>query len=239
MDNTSLLSLALNELNLANDDTTIKKLIGYLDFLYDYNKNINLVGTKNKKDILIRHLIDSISLSKIIDINNPKKILDVGTGAGLPGIPLAIIYKDIEFYLLEAKKKAIIFLKKIIDILCIKNINILEGRAEEIIETDDHREGYDLVTSRALTKIDINLELVLPYCKIGGLVSIFKSKKGASEIDRCSKPSRILGGAKPKMVDVIVPFLGEYRAFLTVRKISQTKLKYPRKYGIIKKSKLV
>lgn len=239
MDNKYLIKRALDELDIEQDVYVVGKFIGYLDFLYEYNKKVNLVGTKEKTNILIRHIIDSISISKIIPKARTIKILDIGTGGGFPGIPLSILYKNHEVFLLESKKKSIDFINEAIEKIGIKNATAICGRAEELAKENNYRENFDFVTSRAFSRTDINLELSLPFCKIGGMTAIFKSRKIVSEINRYKDLIRILGGGEPEIIKVDVPFIEEFRAFLVINKIESTSLKYPRKYGTIKKSKLV
>jgi 16S rRNA (guanine527-N7)-methyltransferase len=225
-------------LGISPDEGDIEKLQAYLDILFEYNKNINLVGTKDRDEILIRHFFDCLSIfnflncsgNKIIKINT---ILDVGTGAGLPGILLAIFLKKSEIYLMDSKNKAITFLKIVANTLKLDNTYFLSGRAEELAHDARYRENFDMVVSRALAKTSVLSELVIPYIKIGGRAVLYKSKNLAEELQFSGKTISAMGSEIENIVQVKIPYLDEYRALLILKKVSPTIYKYPRKYGKI------
>jgi 16S rRNA (guanine527-N7)-methyltransferase len=228
----------IQDLGICPDESDIEKINIYLDILFEYNKNINLVGTKNRDEILIRHFFDCLSIftflncsdSKIIKIN---KLLDIGTGAGLPGILLAIFLKKSEVYLLDSKNKAIIFLEKVVNVLKLDNVRVLPGRAEELAHDIKYREKFDIVVSRALAKTSVLTELALPFCKIGGKAILYKSKNLSEELRSSNEIIKNTGAEIENILEVKIPFLNEYRALLILKKEVPTIYKYPRKYGKI------
>jgi len=184
-------------LGISPDEGGIEKLNLYLDMLFEYNKSINLVGTKNRDEILIRHFFDCLSIFNFLNCPDNKiikkdKLLDIGTGAGLPGILLSIFLKKSEIYLLDSKNKAIIFLKKVIDILKLDNAHVLSGRAEELAHDNRYREKFDIVVSRALAKTSVLTELAVPFCKVGGRAVFYKSKNLAEELRFSDKIIKII-----------------------------------------------
>jgi 16S rRNA (guanine527-N7)-methyltransferase len=225
-------------LGISPDDGDMEKLHDYLDMLIEYNKNINLVGTKNRDEILIRHVFDCLSIFNLLNFSDNKimkldKLLDIGTGAGLPGILLSIFLKKSEIYLLDSKNKAIIFLKEVIDALNLDNVHVLSGRAEDLAHDIKYREKFDIVVSRALAKTSVITELALPFCKIGGRAVLYKSKNLAEELRFSEKIISAIGAEIENILEVKIPCLDEYRALLILKKVVPTIYKYPRKYGKI------
>jgi 16S rRNA (guanine527-N7)-methyltransferase len=230
----------LIDLGICPDDSDIEKLLVYLDLLFEYNKNINLVGTKNRDEILIRHFFDCLSIFKFLNSSSYKiaknaKLLDIGTGAGLPGLLLSIFLKKSEIYLLDSKDKAISFLRKAINSLKLDNVYILFGRAEELAHDTKYRENFDIIVSRALAKTSILAELCLPFCKIGGRAVLYKSKNLSEELRSSDEIINLMGAEIENILEVKIPSLNEYRALLILKKVSPALYKYPRKYGKILK----
>ncbi len=233
-----IIKIYLNDMGLCPNNSDIEKLLSYLDLLFEYNKSINLVGTKNRDEILIRHFFDCLSIFKFLNspdskIDKSGKFLDIGTGAGLPGILLSIFLKKAEVYLLDSKDKAITFLKKAINELKLDNAFILFGRAEELAHDAKCREKFDVVVSRALAKTSVLAELTIPFSKINGRVVLYKSKNLPEELRLSGETIKIIGAAVENILEVQVPCLNEYRALLILKKVVPTLYKYPRKYGKI------
>jgi 16S rRNA (guanine527-N7)-methyltransferase len=244
MNNKKILETSLNKINLNFTEEDIDKIEKYIDILLEHNKRANLVGTKLKQDILIRHVIDSLSIlnySKYFFTSRSGenfKILDIGTGAGLPGILISIFLKDRQVYLMDKKSKAINFLREVVHKLNLTNIYIIEGNAEYLGHDAKYRENFDIVLSRAVGKFNIVCELMIPFCKIGGKIVLYKSKKLQEEIEEYKNIIPVLGGRIDKIFEVKVPNLDEYRAFLSILKETNTLYKYPRKYAKILKMPL-
>ncbi len=245
MNDKKILTASLNEINLSFTEADVDKIEKYIDILLEHNKQSNLVGTKLKQDILIRHVIDSLSIFRYYNYffapfnGKNLKILDIGTGAGLPGILISIFLKDSCVYLLDKKSKAINFLKEAVHELNLTNICTIEGNAEDLGHDDKYRENFDIVLSRAVGKFNIVCELMLPLCKIGGKAVLYKSRKMHEEIEKYKDIIPILGGKIDKILEVKVPKLDEYRAFLSILKEKSTLYNYPRKYAKILKTPLI
>lgn len=241
MDINNSLKLSLEELGVGHTHNQINALKVYLEILYEYNKKINLTGTKSKEDILKRHILDSLSLlkyrSEILKDNCRKqKILDLGTGAGLPGIPLSIFLSERMFYLIEASLKKINFLNTAVKELNLGNVRIIRGRAEELGREKYYREDFDIVLARAVAKTNILSELAIPFCKISGKIIFYKSRKINIDIKESGEPILKLGGAIDKLLEVRVPYLNEYRVFLVISKVKKSPDTYPRSFNKIKKN---
>jgi 16S rRNA (guanine527-N7)-methyltransferase len=239
-----ILTTALKQLNISFDNEKLSKTMKYLDLLFEFNNKFNMIGTKDKKDILIRHLLDCLSILKYLNCspikrNQALKILDIGTGAGLPGIPIAIFLRKSRVCLIDKKEKVTEFLKYALVELDLDNIEILMGEAEYFAHDPFYRENFDIVLSRALGKFEAVCELMLPFCKIEGKAILYKSKKVFKEIDESNHVISLLGGKVEQLFELEVPYLNEFRTLLIIDKITSTLYKYPRKYDKIIKRPLV
>jgi len=232
----------LGKTGINNDTEKIDKVICYLEIVYEKNKVINLIGTKEKEDIFIKHILDSLSIFNIKVLKEgeyqEKKIIDIGTGGGLPGILLAIFLPESKIFLVDKSEKKTDFLRETIEALDIKNIRVITDRAEELSRKADFREKFDIVIARAVTKFNILLELVIPFCTINGKIIFYKSKKVFEEIKEHSEAISKLGGEFEELYDVEVPDLEGFRTFLILRKGKRTPLKYPRNFAVIKREPL-
>ncbi|MBC7333061.1 MAG: 16S rRNA (guanine(527)-N(7))-methyltransferase RsmG, partial [Actinobacteria bacterium] len=225
----STLTSFLESLDVNYSPLQILCLKKYLDFLYERNKHINLVGSKDRKDIFIRHFLDCLSVLKLGEVFlDTQKIIDVGSGAGLPGILLAIFLQDCDMYLLEKRLKKVNFLHEAVGYLGLKNVKILSGRAEDLAHHKELRERFDLVMARAVARFDILCELTIPFCKIGGRIIFYKSRKVFEELKNYGEVVSTLGGKVLELREVEVPSLDEFRAFLVIVKIEETLKKFPR-----------
>ncbi len=239
MDIENIFKRSLKELGVDFSPDQIRIVKEYLDIVYKYNKEVNLTGTKKKEDILVRHFLDSLSILKFKkDLfnrsDNIKEILDIGTGAGLPGMVLSIFLKDRLFYLIDKKEKKIEFLNMTANRLKIKNVKILRGRAEELAREGSYREKFDMVLARAVAKFNILCELLIPFCRINGKIIFYKSLKVFEELKKGRKIILELGGREGNLLEVKVPYLNEFRAFLVIEKNKRTPSIYPRKFKKIK-----
>jgi 16S rRNA (guanine527-N7)-methyltransferase len=238
-----ILIQSLRGLGIGYSGSQIETLEKYLDLVCEYNKRFNLIGTKNKEGILVRHVLDSISILRyetmiFSDVDNSGRVLDVGTGAGLPGVPLSIFLNDKIFYLLDKTLKKINFLNIVVEKLGIKNVRVLRGRAEELGKEALYRETFDVVLSRAVAKFDILSELTIPFCRINGKIIFYKSKKIFAELESDRGAILKLGGKVENLLEVEVPNLDEYRAFLVIKKVIKSPGIYPRNFNKIIKRPL-
>lgn len=220
-----------NGLTLSRDIYT--KLDIYAEFLVKYNNNVNLTAITEPEEILIKHFIDSILLCKHVEIPENASIIDVGTGAGFPSVPLKIYRPDLKITLLDSLNKRINFLKLLCEKLEIE-ADFIHGRAEDISKKSDYREKFDLSCARAVANMSLLSELCIPFIKDGGN---FAAMKGPTEnVSIGYNAVKLLGGEIEKELDYVLE--GEGRRIILVKKISQTPTKYPRNSSQIKKKML-
>lgn len=205
----------------------------YADFLVEYNKNVNLTAITEPDEILLKHFIDSVLLLKYVEIPENSSLIDVGTGAGFPSIPLKIMRNDIKITLLDSLAKRITFLEKLCGRLEI-TAEFIHGRAEDVAQNAEYREKFDFSCARAVANLAVLSEYCIPFVKQGGY---FLSMKGRGEdIDGARNAVKILGGE----IGVISEYTleNDARKIILIKKISQTSAKYPRKSVQIKKKSL-
>lgn len=224
-----LLASGCSEFNVSLDDK-IDIFIKYKDLLLDWNNRINLTSITKEDEIIVKHFIDSIGVLKFVDLTN-KKIIDIGTGAGFPGIPLKIVNNSIDMTLLDSLNKRILFLKELVKELNLKNIQIIHGRAEDYGQNPKFREKYDICISRAVATLSVLSEYCLPFVKIGGHFISLKGPNIEQEIKEAEKAISVLGGKIEKIENFNLPYLKEQRNIIFIKKIKQCPSNYPRKAG--------
>lgn len=207
----------------------------YMELLLEWNKKMNLTAITEPEEVILKHFVDSLTI--IPYLNEKNTILDVGTGAGFPGIPLKILEEDKEFTLLDSLNKRIIFLQSVIGELNLKNIQAVHGRAEEYIR--EKREYYDIATSRAVAKLNVLLEYMLPFVKVGGSCICMKSFEIDEELKDAEKAIEILGGKIEKVDEITLPNTDIQRKIVVIKKIKSTPNKYPRKAGMPSKEPIL
>lgn len=219
----------------------INKFSRYLELLIQWNQKINLTSLKTPREIISKHFLDSIScievMDKYVDIEGIS-IIDVGTGAGFPGIPIKIVYPSISLSLLEARKKKTIFLEKIVEEMNFQQVEILNGRAEVFGKCPDHREKYDIVLSRAVALLSTLSEYCLPLVRVGGFFIAQKGRSYKEEINKALRTIPLLGGELIGVENIQIPFINQERHLLVIKKIKDTPSKYPRKEGLPQKRPL-
>ena len=220
--------------NIKIDDKTLEQLNIYKDFLIEYNKHTNLTAIKDEEDIYLKHFYDSIIVSKYYQFKN-QKILDIGTGAGFPGMVLKIFFPDLKLTLLDSNNKKIKFLNELCEKLKIKDINTICERAEDYCRKN--RELFDIVTSRAVSNLTTLSELSIPFVKKGGY---FIPLKGGNkeEIESAQDAISILGGTIEKEYYYSLPIEESKRTILLIKKNKNTPNLYPRQYSKIIKNPL-
>ncbi len=222
----------LQELNITLTEDTLNKFKAYSDLLKEYNKKFNLTSITEDKDIYLKHFYDSLCLFKVKELFNNLTLLDIGTGAGFPGIPIAIVNPNIEVTLLEANAKKCGFLKIVKDKLNLENVEIINIRAEDY--TQKTREKFDIVTSRAVAHLQVLAELETPALKVNGYFLPLKSHI----TEELTTSEQILNNLNLKLEEVIdytLPIENSSRTILKIRKTSKTKDIYPRSYNKILK----
>jgi len=178
------------QIELSNQQ--LEQFYLYMNLLLEWNEKINLTAITDPKEIILKHFIDSITIAPYL--KNAQSILDIGTGAGFPGIPLAILENSKDFVLMDSLNKRIIFLQEVIQNIALTRVQAIHGRAEELGKEKEHREHYDLVTSRAVAKLNILLEYMLPFVKVGGRCICMKSQEIEEELEEAKQAIELLGG---------------------------------------------
>lgn len=224
----------LKKININLTEHMLEQLEKYDEVLRAENKKYNLTAIKNKEDVYLKHFYDSLTLSKIIKLEN-QSLCDIGTGAGFPGMVLKIIYPNLKVTLVDATEKKCKFLQLVIQELGLKNIEVIHARAE--IYSKTVREKYDIVTSRAVAPLKHLLEYSIPLVKVGGNYIAMKSdiQKEIENIDIYYKKLKI---EEEKILTFTLPYEESMRTLIRYKKIDKTDLKYPRKYTDIKKKSL-
>ncbi len=219
--------------NLTLTPEQYEKFDEYARFLVEYNENVNLTAITEPEEILVKHFIDSCYILNIVDIPEHSRIIDVGTGAGFPAIPLKIMRPDLKITLLDSLSKRIAFLEQLCQRLNLES-NCIHGRAEDIAKLSKYRENFDFACARAVANLSVLAEYCLPFVEIGGS---FLSLKGPNEdISSSESAISILGGEINFCKDYTIN--SEERRLIVAKKISQTPTKYPRKSSQIKKKSL-
>ncbi len=231
-----LMTEVLDREGIIYDDTVLARLEKYADMLVEWNEKINLTAITDPEGIVIKHFLDCALLLKHISIPEKAKVIDVGTGAGFPGMVLKIFRPDIELALLDGLNKRLVFLNEVLSSLDL-SARTVHMRAEEAGKAAAHRESYDLVTARAVAQLRTLYEYCLPLCKIGGVFCSMKGPSAADELAEAKKAASILGGDKGKITTETLTG-EEIRTFVITKKISQTPLKYPRISAKISKQPL-
>lgn len=211
------------------DDTILNKFYNYKKLVIEWNEKINLTAITDDLEFAVKHFVDSITINKYIEPG--KIIIDIGTGAGFPGIPIKILNKDNKVILFDSLNKRLKVLEDIIEKIGLTNIETLHGRAEETFKNKNYREKYDIATSRAVASLNVLAELMLPAIKLGGICICMKGNNADTEIEEAKKAIKELGGEIIKVEKITLPELNLERNIVIIKKVKQTPSKYPRKPG--------
>ena len=231
----TMLNTELNYLSINLSDIKLEQFYTYMNLLIEWNKKINLTAIVEEKDIIIKHFLDSLTISKYINSN--QKIMDIGTGAGFPGIPLKIVQENINMNLIDSLNKRITFLNEVVNKIELKNIVAIHSRAEDLAKIEEHREKYDIVVSRAVAKLNTLLEY-MPFIKVGGTCICMKGSN-IEELEESKKAIEILGGKLEKVDEIVLPNTDIKRNNIIIKKIKNTPKEYPRKAGIPMKNPII
>ena len=226
----------LNEFNIEISDNQLEKFDKYMKFLLEWNEKINLTAIVEPDEVKIKHFLDSLTVLKYI--NDEDKVIDIGTGAGFPGIPLKIMKPDTKITLLDSLNKRINFLNIVIEELGLKNIEAIHGRAEEFARNKLYREKYDIAVSRAVANLSTLTEYMLPFVKVGGRCICMKGANVKEELDKAKNAIQELGGKIEKIDNFCLSNNDNGRNIIIIKKVKETKSKYPRKAGIPSKEPL-
>ena len=226
----------LNKISVELSEKQLEQFKIYYEMLVEKNKVMNLTGITEWNEVLEKHFLDSVSLIRAIDLNQELTVMDMGTGAGFPGIPLKIAFPKLKVTLADSLNKRVLFLQEVIDALGLEGIEAIHGRAEDLAKDKKYREQYDLSVSRAVANLSTLSEYCLPYVKIGGQFISYKSGECDEEVAASKSAMFLLGG---KVKEVIKFELGENsRSFIVIEKTKGTPKTYPRKAGTPAKNPL-
>lgn len=221
----------LKNWNITLTDIQLNQFAQYYEMLIEKNKVMNLTAITEFDEVIEKHFLDSISLGAVIDLKQPLKVLDLGTGAGFPGIPLKIVYPDLQITLADSLNKRILFLQEVIEALELEGIEAVHGRAEEMARNVTFREQYDLCVSRAVANLSTLSEYCLPFVVTGGKFIPYKSGEITEEVENAKNAVSRLGGS---ISDIHKFSFGEkdlHRSFVMIAKVKKTPKAYPRKAG--------
>lgn len=226
----------LNEFDIKINDEQIKSFEKYMNLLLEWNEKINLTAITQPEEIKLKHFVDSLTVLKYI--NDDDKVIDIGTGAGFPGIPLKIMNKNTKITLLDSLNKRINFLNIVIEKLDLSNIQAIHGRAEEIARNKLYREKYDVAVSRAVANLSTLIEYMLPFVKIGGKCICMKGANVNEELEKAQNAIKELGGEIERVDNFYLSDNDNERNIIIIKKVKETKSKYPRKAGTPSKEPL-
>ena len=224
-----------NALNIEVSEEQANKLYEYMKLLLDWNNKINLTAITDEKEIIIKHFIDSISINKYIE--RQKNVMDIGTGAGFPGIPLKILNPSVEFILVDSLNKRINFLEEVKEKLSLEKLENIHSRVEDLAQNKQYREKADVAVSRAVANLRVLAEYMLPFVQVNGTCICMKGPNINEEIKEAEKAIDILGGKIEKIDNLMLPE-GIERNIVVIKKIKNTPPKYPRKAGMPSKQPL-
>lgn len=231
MDSKIFLREGLEQLNIEADKKTLEKLINFKDILLEWNEKINLTAITDEREIYIKHFLDSATCLSTGYIKDNDKIIDIGTGAGFPGLVLKILKDNIDITLLDSLKKRMKYLEEAVSKLGVGKLDIIHGRAEEYGVKNGQRESYDIALSRAVASLNVLSEYCIPFVKVGGLFLCQKGPNYSDELKEAEKAINILGGKVEDIKKYILPYSDIAHYIIVIRKLSSTPTKFPRKPG--------
>lgn len=233
------LRVAAEAIGVELNDTQISQFLKYYEILVEWNSFMNLTGITEYEEVIQKHFVDSLALGKAINVNEAESLIDIGTGAGFPGIPLKIAYPHLQVTLLDSLQKRIRFLNEVINQLGLTGVETIHGRAEDFAKPSMKREAYDLCVSRAVANLASLSEYCLPYVKVGGYFIPYKSGKIEEEMEASKKAVFLLGGKLEEGVNFMLPESDISRSLIKIKKVSATPKKYPRKSGMATKEPIM
>ncbi len=236
----SLLYKGAREFGIDLEPVQLERFEAYYHHLVEWNARFNLTAITGYTEAQVKHFLDSLSVARALPREQlaGKKLIDVGAGAGFPGMPLAIAFPNLQVTLLEATGKRVRFLDELVRALALENVRAIKGRAEELAHTPEYRERYDFATARAVADLPTLVEYTLPFVRVGGIFIASKSAGAESEVNAAAFAIDALGGQVRELVPVHLPTLDETRYLVVIEKVTPTPRLYPRQAGLPRKKPL-
>lgn len=234
-----LLSDSCKKININITDKQMEQFIEYKNMLIEWNEKFNLTAITDEKEIILKHFVDCLAIAAGADLSGDKKLIDVGTGAGFPGIPVKIAFPETRITLLDSLNKRITFLEELTNKLGLENVECIHARAEDAGADSELRENFDLCISRAVASLSVLCEYCLPFVKVGGSFISMKGPDVSEELYSAKKAINILGGEIVEVKTVNIPETNIMHSLVIIKKVKSTPAKYPRKAGKIKKEPIM
>lgn len=234
----SLIREALSSFNLHLAPRQVAALVSFERELVEWNRKFNLTAIRDPQSIRTKHFLDSYSCVLAWRASPPHRLVDIGTGAGFPGIPLKIIYPGMHLTLVESVGKKAMFCQHVVSVLGLEGVEVVQARAEDIGQRPGQRETYDWAVARAVANLNVLSEYLLPLVKVGGRMLAQKGESGPAEAQSAEKAMKLLGGKLKQLIPVHLPGVADDRYLVVVDKVAATPPKYPRKAGIPMKTPL-
>lgn len=225
----------LSNLDIKLTNEKLKQFETYYQWLSEWNEKINLTAITEIKGVYTKHFYDSLTVSKIVELKD-KTLIDIGSGAGFPGLVLKIFEPSLKLTIIDGNAKRLKFLQALIDHLKLNNVILIHGRAE--VEIKNYRENFDIVTARAVSKLNMLTEYCLPYAKVNGLFVAMKGSNYQAELDAAQRAITLIGGKVKDITKFEIPYNNEEHYLISISKIKKTELAYPRSFAQIDKRPL-
>lgn len=232
----TFLATSIKKLNIEATEDILHQYVAYYEMLVEKNKVMNLTAITDFEDYVVKHIMDSLSIVNTCNLTKVHHVIDVGTGAGFPAIPLKIAYPHLQITMLDSLQKRIAFLNEVTESLKLKNMTAVHGRAEDLGHDPKYREKYDLCVSRAVANLATLSEYCIPFVKKGGFFISYKSGNAMQEIQEADKAIKVMGGRRTDLCKFSLPDTDMSRILVPVKKVEATPKKYPRKSGMPNKN---
>lgn len=236
MSNIDILKKGIEDFGLEANEKVLSDFQEYKELLVEWNQKMNLTGIEDEKEVFIKHFLDSVSAVTKGYIQDGMSLIDVGTGAGFPGMPLKICLPELKVTLLDSLNKRINFLQEVASKLSIEDIEFIHGRAEDFGKNEDYREKFDIATARAVAGLPVLMEFCVPFIKVGGYFVCLKGPNANLELEESKKAMEVLGVEYIEKIDVKLPEIDLNHNILVFKKVKNTPSKYPRKAGKVSKN---
>lgn len=231
MDERQMLLEGASALGVALDEKQIEAFMLYKKLLLEWNEKMNLTAITDDIEVITKHFLDCLTINKALDMDKVNTLIDIGTGAGFPGLVIKIAFPHINITLVDSLKKRLNFLEEVINQLQLKKVTCIHARAENLGKQKQYREGFDVCASRAVAHLSVLSEYTIPFIKVGGYLIALKGQKLDEELIQGKKAMDLLGAKLQEVVDAAVPFTDLCHSIAKIKKIRPTSLKYPRKAG--------